>query len=380
MLTAGSNPFVYLREFIRLREPWTHRLMANCDRACHDADVVVLARTAFFVGYSVAEKRGLPICPTSLQPTNPSRYLPNCMVPDLASWLPGRQFYNFASAALLGEYIWRCLRPMLNRARQEILGLRPLPFFGVSMAHLRHLPTLHGYSPSVVRKPRDWAENQHVTGYWFLETSKLWRPPVELAAFLAAGPPPICIGFGSMHTPRVGSVTAIVTKALERTGQRGILLTGWGGLGQALISHRLFVADSVPHDWLFPQTAAVVHHGGAGTTAAGIRAGVPSLAIPFAGDQFFWGRQLFRLGVGPQPIPLAQLSVDRLAGALRVLLGDELIRHRVAALGRRLRDEDGVGQAVEAFAHCLEHSGPSLPARSCQPRRVRCQHGLVLQE
>jgi UDP:flavonoid glycosyltransferase YjiC (YdhE family) len=380
MLSAGSNPFAYLSEFVRLREPWMQSLMANCDRACRDAEVVVLTATAFFVGLSVAEKRGLPICSTTLWPTNPSRHLANCLAPDLASWFPGRPLYNFGSTAVLGEYTWQLLRPMLNRARQEILDLPPLSFFGVSMAFLRKLPTLYGYSSMVVPKPLDWADNQHVTGYWFLESAKAWRPSAELAAFLEAGSPPVCIGFGSILTSRREAITKIVVEALRRIGRRGILLTGWGGLEGVRASDRLFVTDAAPHDWLFPRTIAVVHHGGAGTTAAAVRAGVPSLAIPFVGDQFFWGRQLFRLGVGPRPVSLARLSVGRLAGALRAAIGDEAMRQRAAELGQGIRDEDGVGQAVEAFQHSPVTLGEPIPAQTRRGGGMRRQRGLVWQE
>jgi len=187
---------------------------------------------------------------------------------------------------------------------------------------------------------------------------KDWQPPRELVHFLEAGPPPVCVGFGSMPNPNVRETTNLVVRALSRAGQRGILLTGWGGLGDARGSEDVFLIEFVPHDWLFPNTAAVVHHGGAGTTAAALRAGVPSIVIPFMADQPFWGRRVFELGAGPKPIPRRGLSVDRLADAVRVAVEDQAMRARAVALGRQIDAEDGVARAVEAFQewHGLPHA------------------------
>jgi UDP:flavonoid glycosyltransferase YjiC (YdhE family) len=145
------------------------------------------------------------------------------------------------------------------------------------------------------------------------------------------------------------ATTDLVSTALARAGQRGILLTGWDGMSGIGLSQRIYAIDSVPHDWLFPRVAAVVHHGGAGTTAASLRMGVPSVIVPFIADQPFWGQTVHQLGVGPRPIPRAQLTVERLAAAIQVATGDEAMRRRSDALGRRIRSEDGVTRAVETF-------------------------------
>jgi len=142
---------------------------------------------------------------------------------------------------------------------------------------------------------------------------------------------------------------AVVLEALELSRQRGVLLTGWGGLAQSRLPDTVFKVESVSHEWLFPHMAAVVHHGGAGTTASGLRAGVPSIIIPFFGDQPFWGRRVHELGVGPKPIPRRALSAERLAAAIRVACSDPSMKQRAAALGRRIQAEDGLGRAVEAL-------------------------------
>jgi UDP:flavonoid glycosyltransferase YjiC (YdhE family) len=180
--------------------------------------------------------------------------------------------------------------------------------------------------------------------------------------FLQSGPPPVYIGFGSMAGRDPERRAEIALEALKRSGQRGVLLTGWGGLQPRDLPDDVYAVDSVPHDWLFPQMAAVVHHGGAGTTAAGLRAGTPTVIVPFFGDQPFWGRRVAELGVGPAPIPQKQLSVERLAAAIRTAAGDPAMRARAQELGRRIRQEDGVARAVEVFHAEMER-------RQAQPQR-----------
>jgi UDP:flavonoid glycosyltransferase YjiC (YdhE family) len=194
-----------------------------------------------------------------------------------------------------------------------------------------------------------------LTGYWYLEDSpgalSTWLPSPELVEFLAGGQPPIYVGFGSMHTRRSMQMTQIVLATLEKTKQRAVLATGWGGIGEAIcdrdLPENIFVLDYVPHDWLFPQLSAVVHHGGAGTMAAAVRAGVPAVIIPFFGDQPFWGRRYYELGVTPAPIPHKRLTVERLARAIQLATGDEAIHTRMQALSERIREEHGVRRAIE---------------------------------
>jgi UDP:flavonoid glycosyltransferase YjiC (YdhE family) len=174
-----------------------------------------------------------------------------------------------------------------------------------------------------------------------------WRPPDEIVDFLADGPPPIYVGFGSMAPADAERLTGIAVEALARVGRRGLIVGGWAGLGRAVGSDRVLVTDAIPHDWLFPRMAAVVHHGGAGTTAAGLRAGVPTVAVPFFAEQPFWASRVHALGAGPRPIPRRRLTVDRLADAMRVAVEDDGIRARAGRLGEQIRAEDGVGRAVE---------------------------------
>jgi UDP:flavonoid glycosyltransferase YjiC (YdhE family) len=209
------------------------------------------------------------------------------------------------------------------------------------------MPVLYGFSPSVIPAPGDWKADIHVTGYWTLESSEEWAPPRELTNFLDEGLPPVYIGFGSMSNRQPEETANLVTKALEICGKRAILLSGWGGLQKADLPDTILMLDSVPHTWLFPRLSCVVHHGGAGTTGAGLRAGVPSIIVPFFGDQPFWGKRVAELGVGPAPIPRKQLTATRLAAAIQEAVSDTPIRQQAADLGRKIQAEDGISNAVE---------------------------------
>jgi sterol 3beta-glucosyltransferase len=367
MNASGRNPFSYVRELVRLREPIMQQLVARCSDACRDGDFVLLTPTTLLVGLSAAEKWDLPYCITSFQPTSPSRHLANCLFPELPRWVPGRRLYNHLSHLLAGGSLWASLRPLINGARREVLDLPPFPPLGPPVAFFEKTPTLAGYSPRVLPPPTDWGENIHVTGYWFLD-SRGWEPPAALVDFLDGGPPPVCIGFGSMSADDAAQATEVICKALARTGLRAVLLTGWGALGPGCPSGRVFVTESVPHDWLFPRCAGVVHHGGAGTTGAALRAGVPSLVVPFAGDQFLWGRRVFALGLGPRPIPRWRLTADALADDLLTIAGDQAMRRRAAEFGAAIRAEDGVARAVRLVSSQIADRGSRIADRRVPDR------------
>jgi sterol 3beta-glucosyltransferase len=211
-------------------------------------------------------------------------------------------------------------------------------------------PVCHGFSPAVVPRPADWPANVHVTGYWWPARPPGWRPPDLLIDFLAAGPPPVFIGFGSMIPPgeRLQDVVAV---AVQRAGVRAVVQSGWAELGP--VSDDILGVGDLPHDWLFPQTAAVVHHAGAGTTGAGLRAGVPAIPVPVLVDQPFWADRLHRLGVAPHPLPFHELTADTLTDALRSCLDRSTYRERAAELARRVRADDGPAGVLSVMTQLL---------------------------
>jgi UDP:flavonoid glycosyltransferase YjiC (YdhE family) len=211
---------------------------------------------------------------------------------------------------------------------------------------------LGAYSPAVAPSLPDWDDRIHVTGYWFLDDLPGWTPPGPLVDFLASGAPPVFVGFGSTPFPQPEATTALVVRAMERAGCRGILVAGGSGLAAGQVSPNVFGMDSVPHAWLFPRVHAAVHHGGAGVTGAALRAGIPSVVVPVFADQPFWGNRVFQLGAGPPPIPARQLTEENLTAAIRAT-ESESMRDRAASLGDRIRREDGVTRAVEILDRYL---------------------------
>ena len=224
---------------------------------------------------------------------------------------------------------------------------------------------LGAYSPSLIPHPADWPDSVHVTGSYSLDAEADWQPSPALEAFLAAGEPPVYIGFGSMAGRNPEQLARLILEALAKSGQRGLLLTGWGGLRTESVPDNVFVVDSAPHSWLFPRMAAVVHHGGAGTTAEGLRAGVPTVIVPFVFDQPFWGARVKALGLGPEPIPQKQLTADRLAHAIRIAVTDSGMRQRASAFGAAMRGENGVGNAVKVVKRYF--GGPGAGEREQEP-------------
>ncbi|MGY0067254.1 glycosyltransferase [Streptomyces sp. QTS137] len=207
-------------------------------------------------------------------------------------------------------------------------------------------PVLHGFSPLVVPRPGDWPSGVGVAGYWWPARPDRWQPPAELVDFLQAGPPPVFIGFGSMAPGQGERLSELVAAAVERAGVRAVVQAGWAELGGR--GADVLVVGDLPHDWLFPRTAAVVHHAGAGTTAAGLRAGVPALPVPVMADQPFWASRLYRLGVAPRPLPFQDLTVEALGAGITACLSDPAHRRRAAELAHGIAAEDG---AAAVLAH-----------------------------
>ena len=321
--------------------------------ASKNADAIVVSTLGLAAAYSVAEKLRRPLirifyCPPDLPLTRGFRSHP---------------YVDRLTHRLFVQFVWSFFRSSLNRARREVLELPPLPAFKPEAdLHRKRWPALCAYSAHVSPAPRDGNSAYHLTGYWFPTDGVDWQPPHELADFLAAGPPPVYVGFGSMVPRAPEATTDLVVKALARAGQRGILATGWGGLNGVAPSEHVCAIDDAPHTWLFSRVAAVVHHGGAGTTAAGLRAGRPTVVVPFGlPDQPFWGERVAALGAGPPPIDRKQLSVERLARAIGIAVADRSMRSRAALLSERIRAENGVARAVEVLerSHHVTDGRPS---------------------
>ncbi len=358
LLAQGTNSLAFALRYAQFINPQVHDYMKKCWVACQGANVIISSLLAIFYAGSVAEKLGIAVVAAFLQPTQvptntfaePSN--PQILQPLLDTFKDKKAYYY--SHTMTRAFYWRMFSAKVNAARRDVLRLPPYdkqsPLKAIETGSL---PLLFGYSPLVLPKPDDWGSNVHVTGFWHLDYDAGWQPSNELLNFLADGPPPVYIGFGSMRNTDPEATTELVVQVLARTRQRGILLTGWQGLASTRLPDTVLAVDQVPHAWLFPRTAAVVHHGGAGTTAESLRAGIPTITVPYISDQPFWGRRIYELGVGPQPIPRPKLSIDRLTDALCTALQDQEMRQRAVRIGQQLQAENGVQQAVQAFHRIL---------------------------
>ncbi|MGE0040889.1 MAG: glycosyltransferase [Vicinamibacterales bacterium] len=324
------------------------RLLRDAWAASADADVV-LAWTA--CATSLAERLRVPVFNASLTPPlhSPTGAFPN---PFHGYATPLSPFENRRS--------WRKALPTLqigaaevDRWRAATLGLGPLPWRR-NVRALRRMPHLLGYSGTVLPRPADWPAWMHVTGYWFLDAPGAYQPPPALERFLADGPAPVAIGFSSQVSGNAAALTRTVVEAVERAGCRAVVVTGFGGLKGVDFPDRVLPVTTVPYDWLFTRVGAMVHQGGAGSTALAVRFGLPNMAVPFGFDQALWGHRLHALGVGPAPVPAAELTADRLAAALDALLGDGAMRARAAALGQAVAAEDGIGTAVRLVLEAVD--------------------------
>jgi UDP:flavonoid glycosyltransferase YjiC (YdhE family) len=276
-------------------------------------------------------------------PITPTHAFQNPSFPPPPAWLPFKKSYNWWSFRIANQMFIYLIKPVVNECRREILGLKPVPASFYRGLDVSHIPIVYGFSPNLLPRPDDWGDWLKVSGHWFFDHHPDWQPSSELVRFLENNKPPVYVGFGSMVIERA---TRIVLGALQRTGQRGILLGGWGGLGAGDLPETVLRIDSAPHDWLFPRVSALVHHGGAGTTATGLRYSKPTIVVPFFADQPFWGDRVHRLGAGPRPIPFTKLSVENLSQAIDRLINDLDMRRKAAELGDKLQNEDGVGKAV----------------------------------
>ncbi|XP_061961914.1 sterol 3-beta-glucosyltransferase UGT80A2-like isoform X1 [Populus nigra] len=253
------------------------------------------------------------------------------------------------SYQIVDSMIWLGIRDMINDLRKKKLKLRPVTYLSGSQGSDSDVPYGYIWSPHLVPKPKDWGPKIDVVGFCFLDLASNYEPPEPLLKWLEAGQKPIYIGFGSLPVQEPEKMTQTIVEALEQTGQRGIINKGWGGLGNlAEPKDFIYLLDNCPHDWLFLQCKAVVHHGGAGTTAAGLKAACPTTIVPFFGDQPFWGERVHARGVGPPPIPVDEFSLTKLVEAIHFML-DPKVKERAVELAKDMENEDGVAGAVQAF-------------------------------
>jgi sterol 3beta-glucosyltransferase len=302
----------------------------------------------------LAEKLGVPAVAVGLQPGwVPTRSFPSPMIP---FGIPNA--LNQASYRVNG-LVLRALVGSGARWRTETLGLprRPHQNDALRTPDGHPVTVLQAFSEHILPTPVEYPSWTHTTGFWFLPATQDWTPPERLSTFLDAGDPPVYIGFGSMAGSEPARVGRTVTEAARLAGVRAVLVTGWGGIDALIDTDRILVLDQAPHDWLFPRMAAIVHHGGGGTTAAALASGRPQVVCPFIADQPYWARRTQASGVAPEPLPQRHLTPARLAAAIRRATTDKAMSTRSAELGARIRDENGVRNAVALLERLVPTTG-----------------------
>lgn len=263
---------------------------------------------------------------------------------------------NYLSYILVEMMTWQGLGDVVNRFRQKVLGIDAVStMWAPTIIQRLKIPHTYCWSPALIPKPQDWGEHIDVSGFYFLSLSSSYQSPADLQQFLDAGPPPVYIGFGSIVVDDPNGLTTMILEAIKLAGVRAIVSKGWGGLGSNSldIPENVFLLGNCPHDWLFKHVSAVVHHGGAGTTAIGLTMGCPTVIVPFFGDQPFWGAMVQKRGVGPAPIPFKELTAQNLAAAIKeALLPDT--KQKAKALSEAILHETGVVNGAASFSRELD--------------------------
>jgi len=337
-------------QFTRAARPMYERMLASAWNSCQGADALVAGLPTIW-GAHISEALNIPCILCFLQPLTRTGEFPSPLFPYRRSF--GRS-YNHLSYRIIEQVLWQPWRALINRWRRDQLHLHPAPMRGIHhRLYTDTTPVIYAFSERVVPRPKDWPAWHQTVGYWFLEEGDSYSPPQDLKRYIEAGDPPVYIGLGSTGVHKSDDVLALLSRALDGTNLRAVLAIPSApdlGLNQR---RSIFTVREVSHAWLFPRMAALVHHGGAGTTASGLRAGIPAFIMPQYADQFFWGERLFELGVGPRPLPLRSLSAERLAHSLERMIRDTKLSESARKFSQAISTETGIKRAVDVIQQAL---------------------------
>ena len=343
IMKPGTTGITYLQQVQNAIRDVAGPLLQNLQAACHDAEAIICTFFGSSV-FSIAEKNHVPCIQTQYYPMDYNDAVPISSAPGLKAGKAWNKMTYKVGYLLINSLERKYLTGWRKEQGMRVRKIRPKPDYTVN-GH--QVPVLYAMSPLLMPRPISWNEHIHMTGFWMENQRMDYTPPPDLEAFLSHGEKPVYIGFGSMVSGDMGKTLSIVLEAVEQSGVRAVLSKGWGGSEVNTKSKNVYVAEYLPHDWLFEHVAAVVHHGGAGTTAAGLKAGRPTLIIPFGGDQPFWGMRVRALGLGPKPIRRDFLTVEKLTKALTDLTHTKSYCVAARELGMRLREENGTQIAAD---------------------------------
>lgn len=335
-----DNPIKFFQSFRELTNI-AGELQTDLFDACVGSDLIIYHPGAA-IGYFAAQKMGVPAVLASPFPMTPTSEYPSLIFYHFPRF--GR-VYNKLTHKIFEKIMWMASKNPLKKFWLDRFRKLPENFScPYGKQNTKKFPTIISCSQHVFTNPKDWPDHIYNTGYWFLDEEPGWVPPQALVNFLHKGPPPVYVGFGSVTDSNLAKETLqLVIDGLRKAGCRGVL--SLGGKTEKFKAEDIFILDDIPHSWLFSHMSVVIHHGGAGTTAAGFRAGVPSVIIPHSNDQFAWGKRVFELGVGSKPIPRKKLTSEGLAAAIRYALKDE-VRKAATNFGKKIQSENGAEQAA----------------------------------
>jgi UDP:flavonoid glycosyltransferase YjiC (YdhE family) len=365
---------------VRKRRKGMYEIVQGCWRSCYEAgdgtDVpstdsnaeenferperpfvadAIIANPPSFAHIHCAEKLGIPLHLMFTMPWSPTQAFPHPLA-SIGRSSADVSMTNFMSYALVELMTWQGLGDIINRFREKYLGLEPISLmWAPALVSRLRVPFTYCWSPALIPKPKDWGPHINVSGFYFLSLASNYQPSPELQRFLDAGPPPVYIGFGSIVVDDPNEMTRLIFEAVRQSGQRALVSKGWGGFGSddLEVPENVFMLGNVPHDWLFQRVSCVVHHGGAGTTAAGIAQGCPTVIVPFFGDQPFWGAMISRAGAGPDPIPSKELTADKLAEGIKTALTDSSVQ-KAKELASRIAHEKGSDLGAKYFHDAMD--------------------------
>jgi sterol 3beta-glucosyltransferase len=346
---AGSsdNPLKMLLTFNKMKEYGIY-MVNDYYSACEGSELIIY-HPGCTIGYFAAQRLGIPSVLASPFPMHKTKeYLSVVMYGKTQSNILTKKI----SYAMIQGMLWMASKDSVEGFWKQRFGKVPDNFGSPFEKHTdnRH-PAIVSCSNFVFKRPDDWNGNIHQSGYWFVEEPRDYTPSDELAAFLSTDEKPVYIGFGSMTSfEKHDGLAEMAAEAIVKSGKRGIIC-GMGKL--ANLPKNIIAIDSIPHSWLFERVSAVCHHGGAGTTAAGFQAGIPSTIVPFSNDQFAWAHRAYDLRVGAKPIPKKKLSVDKLADAIKFALTDKIVSN-AKTLGKNIATENGAMECAKIIVKCLE--------------------------
>ena len=343
----ADNPLKMFFSFQKMKKYGVH-MVDHYYAACEGSEAIVY-HPGMAIGYYAAEKLGIPSILATPFPLNKTKEQTSVI---LYGKVPSNPGVNLLSYSILQNMLWMASDASLKPFWKEKFGRLPADYGCPFERHTdRRHPAIVSCSNFIFPRPTDWNENIHQNGYWFLEEQNDYIPPLDLVDFINKGEKPIFIGFGSM---RIGKnkekLLNIVLKGLSMTGKRAII-SGFGNLQS--IPDNIYQIDNIPHSWLFSKVSAVCHHGGAGTSAAGFRAGIPSIIFPFALDQYAWAQRAFDLGVSPKPMPIKTLTSEKFAETIRYAMQENIISN-AKRLAQNIATENGAGDCAKIILASME--------------------------